>query len=340
MNELNARLKLGKTERVHLLFGPEVFLTLLYEKRIISAVLGETGLSGTAEMNTSRFEGKNFDFRDIRNASETPPFFSNSRLMIIKDSGLLQAGRKDDSELLAAYIPEIPETSTLLFVETKEGGVDKRTKLYKKIAETGMATEFVTPSESELADWLVRLLKSKGKTLPKPAAYAMIRQAVGQSGPCMELLHSEAQKLAAFLAERQEATIADVSEICTKSVEAKIFDIVKDIGCKDMSALVKFADMMHLKEPPLMALNMIARQFRMILICGGLSKSGLSQKEISNKTGLRDFIVRDCIKQSGNFTEPALINALFDCLDADASVKTGKMPDRMAVEALIVKYCL
>lgn len=81
-------------EKCYLLYGGESFLRDLYVKRLKNAVAG----GSFSEMNTDVFNGA-VDINRIIDASETIPFMSDKRLLIIKDSGLFKAGRKNDSEL-------------------------------------------------------------------------------------------------------------------------------------------------------------------------------------------------------------------------------------------------
>ena len=83
---------------------------------------------------------------------------------------------------------------------------------------------------------------------------------------------------------------------------------------------------------------MIARQFRLMLQAGTFASQGKSRQEIAALTGQKDFVIRQCLEQSRNFTSDILKNALKDCLDTDYGIKSGAMQPETAVEILIVKY--
>ena len=80
------------------------------------------------------------------------------------------------------------------------------------------------------------------------------------------------------------------------------------------------------------------RQFRLMLQSRALSSQGLGQEEIARRLGQRGFVVAECLRQGHNFSLEALEQALRDCLEADVSVKTGRMGDKLAVETLIIRY--
>ena len=96
--------------------------------------------------------------------------------------------------------------------------------------------------------------------------------------------------------------------------------------------------MLALKEPPMRILFLIGRQFNLLMQVKELKKKGLDDKKIGEKTGLHGFIVRKYVSQASRFTMPELREALQACVEADESVKTGKMSDTLSVELLIVAY--
>jgi DNA polymerase-3 subunit delta len=104
-----------------------------------------------------------------------------------------------------------------------------------------------------------------------------------------------------------------------------------------MNALTSLSNLLALKEQPLMILSMITRQFRLMLLCKGLHQKGTTPADIAKTAGLRDFMVSDFLRQSANFSESALIEALSSLLETEVNIKTGKMADRTAIETFIIK---
>jgi len=334
MKELNAHLKSGNFNKLYVFFGQEAYLIRAYEKRLITAIFGENPV----DADISVFESDKFNINDIISAAETFPFLSARRLVVLKNSGLMQIGKKDASEKLAGYITDMPDTTIILFIETHKQP-DKRSKLYKTVVSGGFSAEFTTPAESELVTWITKYLTSEGIGIKPGAAQALLRHigiGSGEDG-IMETLYTEVQKLAAFKNAGEIVDIYDIEQLCTQSIEGKIFSLVKEIGTKNLNALLSLSNLITLKEAPLMILGMIARQFRLMLMCKGLRDKGTTPSEISKISGLRDFMVNDYLRQGANFSESALINALSDVLDAEVNIKTGKMADRLAIETLIIK---
>ena len=330
MKRINEDIKSGRFKRLYLLFGEERYLVRHYAERLLNAVVPEAARA----MNLSRLENKAVTAEAVEDAAETLPFLNDLRLVFCKDSGLFEAGRKDESEKLAAYLEKVPETCVLVFAES---GADKRSKLYKTADKLGLAVEMKTPDEKELASWAARLFREAGLTISGGAAAHLLRTVAHD----MEALHAEAEKLIAYKNGEGEITARDIDAICSKALAARVFDLTDAIGAKDAAAALSiYANMLLLKESPLMILAMLARQFRLVLQCGLLAAEKVPSEEIAKRLSLHPFVAKECTRQSARFTGASLKQALRDCLDADVAIKTGGMEDKLAVEMVIVRYCM
>ena len=87
MQTLNQDIKERRFRRVYLLFGEEPFLVSSYKKRLREAISGD----------------------------DTMPFFAERRLIMVDESGFFKGAAPEE---LADYIPELPETTCLVFCET------------------------------------------------------------------------------------------------------------------------------------------------------------------------------------------------------------------------------
>ena len=129
MQTLNQDIKDKTFRKVYLLFGDEPFLVNSYKKRLREAITGDD------TMNYNYFEGKGPDVKEIISLADTMPFFAERRLVLIDGSGFFKSSAPEE---LVDYIPEIPESTCMVFVESE---VDKRNKLYKKVKDNGYAAE-------------------------------------------------------------------------------------------------------------------------------------------------------------------------------------------------------
>ena len=192
-------IKTGAFKTSYLLFGEEAYLRSQYKNRLKNALAdpGDT-------MNVSHFQGKGIDPQAIIDLAETLPFFAPRRLIVVEDSGFF----KNKCDDLAAYLPVMPATACLLFVETE---VDKRSRLYKAVKSCGRAVEFQIQDERTLMKWILGILKKEGRQIAEPT----LRLFLERTGTDMERISSELEKLLSFTLGRDVITAGDVEEICT-----------------------------------------------------------------------------------------------------------------------------
>ena len=308
-----------------LLHGDERYLISLRLAEICAGLLPP----GAELMNRDFFEGKSVPAGQIIDAAMTAPFLCETRVVIVSGSGLFAAGRKDDSERVADFLDEIPDSTALIFVEDS---VDKRGRLYKTMIRLGEATECKTPGEKEMISWACGEAKKAGKTLPRECAAVMLRT-VAQD---MHSVKNELDKVIAYAGERREIAVSDVRAVCSPSLAARVFDLVDAVGNHNIKAALEiYGAMLLMREEPLRILAMIARQFRYMLLCAHFSAKGMSPGEIADRLSLRGFAAGEYLRQGAGRSAAGMKKILEDCLEADIAIKTGQIGDKLGVEMLI-----
>ena len=313
----------GNLKNAYLLYGEELYLVNQYRDRLLKAMIPEEDT-----MNFTRLEGKNIDEKALIEIAETMPFFADFRTILIIDSGFF----KTANELISNYFKEPCSTTRFLFVEKE---VDKRNRLYKIVNEMGRAVEFKPQTPEDLSKWILRKLSGENKRITARAMDLFLEK----TGTDMSNISTELEKLICYTHGSTDIHEADVEAIVTKRIGDHIFDMISAIGSRQQNkALHLYYELLAAKEPPLKILVLLTRQFNLMLQTKELRQKGENKSEIASKLGLRPFIIDKYIQQSAKFTKEELRNALEDSVDAEESVKTGRMADRLAVEILIVKY--
>lgn len=323
MKMLAEDIKNGSFKSSYLLYGEEAYLRTQYKNRLKNALADPSDT-----MNFSRFEGKGIDPAEIISLAETLPFFAERRLILIEDSGFF----KNKCDELADYLPNMPDTTCLLFVETE---VDKRNRLYKAVQKYGRVTEFQLQDERTLMKWILGTLKKENKKITESTLQLFLER----TGSDMENIHMELEKLLSYTIGREVITSEDVEEICTMQTTGQIFEMIRAIAEKKQRlALDLYYDLLALKEPPMRILFLIARQFNQLLLVKSLTAKGMDRASVASKAQVAPFIAGRLMTQARSFTMQQLRNAVQDCVDAEEAVKTGRITDVLSVEILIVKY--
>jgi len=373
---LKQELARGELRKFYVLFGEEQFLVNHYASEIEKACgtsVEKTIFDGTTTSVSSiimaaesmpllGFESETGEGANMLNTADALSNATNSstakRLLLIKDSKLFASGRKEESEQMADYLATAhsqrspahssPDT-IIIFCESE---TDKRTRIFKKAAELGNTLECTPLSPQDLAKWVILLAKEKGKALKHPLTFApdAANFMVRYCGTNMANLANEAEKLFHYCADigtaahapslGGEVTTRDITEICTPTLESRIFDLTKAVSAGRITdALKNYHDMLALKESPIMILTMVIRQLRIMLLCKCRAEENATPYEIARELGLRDFMVNEALSHGRRFTPAQLVAALENCQDTDIRIKTGLATQEMGVEMLIVSLC-
>ena len=323
MQTINEDIKNGTFRRVYLLYGDEDYLKLQYKNKLLRALVTEGDT-----MNFSRFEGKEAQVPALIDLAETMPFFAEHRVILVEDSGFF----KNAAPQLAEYLPDMPETTCMIFIEKE---VDKRSKTYKSLKDIGRMVEFKTPDEKMLTRWVLTVLQKNDKKLTQPTMQLFLEKA----GNSMGNIDRELEKLICYVGDREIIQMDDVEEICTGQTENRIFDMIHMMAEKrQKEALELYYDLLALKEPPMRILFLLVRQFNILLQVKTMVAAGMEQNQIADQAGLRSFTIRRYRSEAGHFSVQKLKEALRDCARAEEDVKTGRLDDRLSVELILVKY--
>lgn len=312
--------------KCYLIYGEDTFRRKSYEDKLRKKTVDEAAQM----MNVSVFNDIKTTAGQVIEAAETFPFLSDRRFILVKDCGFLSEGKKAESDLLAEYVANMSDTSCILFSEEK---ADKRLKLYKAIDKTGACEEIKPFDEKALIDLISKKLSKNGIKISRSLCANMVRN----SGENVELLSNDTDKLIAYLGGKGEVTAKDIDSICSKTSEAKVFDMVNAmISANSERALEIYRNLLNLNESPFMILSLISRQFRIILKSKSMSESGMPNTDIAKKIGVPPFAVSGALKQANSFTYEVLCKALNACLQTDYGIKLGKIDPEAGVETLIV----
>ena len=321
MQTLNQDIKTGEFKQIYLLYGEEAFLKNSYKNRLKEAIIGDD------TMNFARFEGKGLDVDELIRLADTIPFFAERRLILVEDSGFF----KSASDALVQYLPPMPDTTILLFVETE---VDKRNRLYKKVKDMGYAAELNRQDSAQLARWAGGILTREQKKITKHTMELFLSMA----GDDMENIRMELEKLISYTLGREVITDEDVLAVCTVQVTNRIFEMVSAIvNRQPRKAMDLYEDLLTLKEPPMRILFLIARQFNQLLQVKDLMGKGMDKGTIASKLKMQPFVVGKTMPQARQFGREQILSYVEFCVETEEAVKSGRLQDRLAVELLITR---
>ena len=326
---LNKELKEGNFRRVYLVCGTQVYLRLQNRDRLRAALLGDGD-----EMNFSVYTGMDVTAREVIDQAQTLPFFADRRVILLENTVFFSKKASVESDALAAFIPEIPETASLVFVEEAP---DKRKKLYKAIQKHGFVLNCEEISPQMLGRWTAGLFQKAGLAIDGPVLNLFL-QTVGED--MMNIL-TESEKLIGYCMGKGAVSGEDISEICTPLLRDRVFELIGAVSRRQKDkALSIYMELTALRTPSQVILTLLQREYSRLQQIRELQEQKLSEAEIAKRTGLSPWIVRkNYLPVTRGMDTGRLERSLQLCLQADQDYKSGKIDAGIAAEMTIIRLC-
>lgn len=323
MQQINQDISSGQFHNIYLLWGQEAYLRRQYRDKLKKALVSEDDT-----MNYTYREGKGISVPELIDQAETLPFFADRRVILVENSGLFKKGCDD----LAEYLKECCETTVFVFVEQE---IDRKTRIYKTVAQSGVVAAFEKQTPETLRKWAASRMQKEGFRITGRDMDHFL-ELVGND---MQVISTELEKLFSYCMGRDVITAEDIDSIVTRQVEGQIFAMIEAMSAgRQREAMKLYRDLLTLKEPPLRILTLIGRQFSIMLTVKALMQKGGSSQSIGKEINLAAFIAAKYMAQCRDYTMDEIKEALRDIEEADYAIKSGRMQDVMSVELLVVKY--
>lgn len=302
-----------------------------------------------ADLNTTHFDGQKVTFGELIHACDAIPFMAQVRLIIVENLLARLAGRrsrggkarKGDREFLDAlldYLPHLPETTRLVFVENVTlPGSNPIIKL-AQAEKQGHVREFRTPDErsGRLERWIQDRAKNKGGEIEPRAAHELA-SFVGRN---LRLLDQELEKLVVYVDGRRPIAVKDVRLLVSYVHEANIFEMTDALGRRDGPRASRLLHrMLGDGNDPLYLQSMIVRQFRIMIQVKDLAERGVHPNDIPARLGIKPFVARKGLGQAAKFSMPQLETIYRKLWETDLSIKTGQMEPVLALDLLVAGLC-
>lgn len=305
-----------------------------------------------AQLNTTVLDGKGLSMGELRHACDTIPFMHDRRLVIVHgllgwlvqarpgrgagaDKGQQPASRKIILKELAAYLPALPESTRLVFMEEETLQPSHRVlKLAQQEDMKGKAyvKEFKPPKEWEVPNWIQQHARDEGGEISWDAS----RELAGLAGNDLRLLDQEIEKLLLY-ANGEPVTEEDVRALVSLAREASVFDLVDYVGRREADKALRLVHrLLDREQHPLSLLTMLTRQVRILIQVSELHASRMTPDQIAKRLKLHPYVVKKGLAQAPNFTMGQLEEAYALLVDTDWKIKTGELEGELALDLLVV----
>jgi DNA polymerase-3 subunit delta len=303
----------------------------------IASLMDTMGDETTRDLNTIVLDGRTTTLNDIRHHCDTLPFLSDRRLVLVR--GLLerlgQKGSRADSQFLldlVDYLPNMPDTARLFFVESKTLPKSHPILKLAKSSEAGHVKTFEVPRGSELARWVRAQVRQSEAEIESQAVRALCTYV----GSDLYQLYHEIEKLAAYTNRQRAITVQDVQLLTSHARQASIFDMVDALGQRNAKTASRiYHTLLDAGEHPLALMAMITRQFRLLIQVKELAPKLGTHQAIARELKQNPYPIKKILAQSKNFSVVQLNRIYHKLLDTDVEIKTGRIEPTLALDTFI-----
>ena len=325
--EFSRLLDQKKIPSVLLFEGPEEYLKETALRNLRKALLPE----GLEDLNENRLDSP--DTAALIAAAETLPFMAERRLILLRDYSAV-TGRGEADEKLLEYLTHVPSTAVILFYCVLP---IRQKKIRNLVQKQGGLVEFKPLGDRELTSFVTGAFHDLGRECDARTADLL----VFTSGHDLNLLLGEISKIASYHPEMPRVDPADVRALATPSSESRVFDMVNAILAEDENrAFSLLRTLLQNGESRIMILGMLLRQFRLMQHIKIMQYEKKSPADIYAALGMGSWVAQQYVRQAASYTGRQVKNAVALCLETDLNIKSGKLREEGALEALMIRLLL
>lgn len=310
LKTLKSRLS-KKVEPCYVVQGEDI---LLYDMAL-SLIKNACNLQ-LEEFNFTVFDEDSFNADLVLDTCETLPIGSDKKVILLKN---ITKFNENFKKKLRDYLKK-PVESTCLVI------FDFFNKFDFLISEKVSAKRL---DEKTLKDLIVAELKKSNKSITPDACEKLMQSCCDY----YSLIKNELDKLS--VCDELEITSKTIDEMVSKETEFTVFELTDALSKRDAD---KAVSLLNLMDKDTKTFSLILNHFRRLFFS---AVSDMTDKELADNLGVKEFAVTKARALSKNFTKLQLKNIYEMLNDVDFYIKNGQMQIENALYYLIfgILYC-
>jgi DNA polymerase-3 subunit delta len=312
MNEINtivSDIKKGNLKPIYFLMGEESYYIDKISDFIEETVLDEAEKG----FNQQVMYGRDATIEDIVGAAKRYPMMAERQVLIVKEAQDLSR----NIEKLVSYA-ENPQPTTVLVLNYKYKKLDKRKKLYKVIAKSGLIFESKKLYENQVSDWIRRVLSGK-KYQVEPKAAQMLVEFLGTN---LSKISNELDKLMLILPKGTIINPTHIEENIGISKDYNNFELRKAVGEKNVvkaNRIIAYFAENPKNNPLVMTISLLNSFFTQLLLFHSLDDR--SKNSVAKMLGVNPFFVDEYFLAARNYPMRKVAQVIAFLRDADIKSK-------------------
>lgn len=270
------------------------------------------------EVGVNLFYINSENIEELENISQGVTFFGSEKLIIIKDTNL---------KFNVNILKQLDEDVKVIMIED---GVDKRLSEYKTISKIAECIEFKHLDDLKMTQYIIDLLKRYKISISYEDAQYM--QSVCGNDKTNNI--NELQKLVIYSEGKNNITREDIDKVCSKTLSAKIFDLLDDIiNKKKKEAIFLLDSLLNQKESIVKIYIMLYKQFKQLFMIKLLREKG--EKNIASELSIHPFVVKKLSNACNKYSIDELKNIIYEFDDYDQKTKNGDIDFEIGLKKII-----
>ena len=274
-------IKAGNIKPIYFLMGEEPYYIDKLSDYIEEHVLTEEEKS----FNQTVLYGRDVTVEDIISTAKRYPMMAERQVVIIKEAQDLTK----TIDKLESYA-EDPMASTVLVFCYKYKTLDKRKKVTKELAKSGLVYESKKLYENQVGEWIKRVLQGKNYTI-EPKASAMLVEFLGTD---LSKINNELEKLQIILPKGSMITPKHIEENIGFSKDFNVFELRKSLGERNQLKSYKIVN--YFAENPkenniVMVVGLVFSFYVQLLKYHGLKDK--NPNNVAKVLGVNPFFLKD-----------------------------------------------
>lgn len=274
---------------------------------------------GSSE-NKIIYNAELYTIDDILEEASYVSMFGEMKYLIVKNAIFFGKNKlkEEEEKKLLTYLENPYPLCTLIF--TTYEPTDSRKKITKTIKEKFEYLNIPTLKGLELYNQVVSLLVEKKYLAEKDTINYMINACLGN----YDLIYNEINKIDLFYQTPTKIKLENVKNIISKTIVDNNFKFVDAVIERDLKKAIQYLeDLTILKIEPLSLINLLAREYRNMLVIKTLEEERYSKKEIAKELQLQDWQIDKTSKNSMNYHKDDLKDYLVRLEKLDFQIKSG-----------------
>lgn len=258
------------------------------------------------------------NINDLKNILSEVTFFGSHKLVIIKETNL-----KFDIDMLK----DLDEDIVVVIVEES---VDKRLSSYKTLSKIAEVCEFKSLDRRAMTTYVYDLLKKYNLN----PTFEVADYFVEVCGLDKNNNINEIKKLVIYMEGKGTLTKEIIDKICSKTLNAKIFDVLNKIVNKETKEGIKLLDnILAQKESIIKIYIMLYKQIKQMYMIKYLKQK--NENDIAAKLGIHPYTFKLLNTTCNKYTLDELKKIIYMFDEYDEKTKNGEMDFEIGLKKII-----